>query len=511
MATNTRLLDQKIAAVLKSSDRMFLATSVGGNSSGSSVFYALDGQDLLFFTFNPTRKAEQIRFNPRVQVVIWPRGQEGIRGLQIEGECYRIKDPKEIQQAHDKILTVTTAFQSYMDDDFLKKNKVVGYYRIKPTVTKYVDFYADTQFEWREYPENQVGTLKDFFRSIGKRTLLWLRAVRAPFFTAAIVPILLGAVIAFRDLNHAGMANAWNWSLFWWALLGGILAQAGTNMANDFGDHQTRTDEWNKVPSPFNGGSRMIQAGLLAPWKVLVASLVAFGGMIFIGLHLNTIVGGAPFARTPLLWAGIIGTALGLLYTLTPLRLSYKGLGEVAIALGFGPVMVLGTHYVLTTNHLPTWSWPMPLLASIPVAILVMLIVWINQFQDAPSDEKAGKNTWVVRTADRSGSYYRYEKPFQLYSTFNYFSFAFILFIGVLGFLRPDLGSPFALLAIIPGVLMVYAIKWGKSWLSEWNQQNADRQKLPYELLKVNVSTIGIHLATGLLLILGYWIDARFF
>ena len=72
------VLDKKIENVLDQADRMFIATSVGGNSSGASVFFSRDGEDLVFFTFHPTRKAEQIRLNPRVHVVIWPKGQEGI-------------------------------------------------------------------------------------------------------------------------------------------------------------------------------------------------------------------------------------------------------------------------------------------------------------------------------------------------------------------------------------------------------------------------------------------------
>ena len=59
-------LDGKIEDILDQADRMFLATSVDGVSSGASVFFARDGHDLLFFTFNPSRKAEQIRINPRV-------------------------------------------------------------------------------------------------------------------------------------------------------------------------------------------------------------------------------------------------------------------------------------------------------------------------------------------------------------------------------------------------------------------------------------------------------------
>ena len=85
-------LDSDIDAVLDSAERMFIATSVDGNSSGASVFFARDGADLLFFTFNPSRKAEQIRLNPNVQAVVWPADQSGIRGLQITGSCALIKD-----------------------------------------------------------------------------------------------------------------------------------------------------------------------------------------------------------------------------------------------------------------------------------------------------------------------------------------------------------------------------------------------------------------------------------
>ena len=148
-------LDTKIESILNDAERMFIATSVGGNSSGASVFFNRDGEDLIFFTFNPSRKAEQIRINPRVHIVIWPKGQEGIRGLQIDGECYQIKDSAEIKKAYTMILEITEAFKEFMDDDFLKENKVVGYYRVKPTTIKYVDFFQDEKFEWKTYPHNK--------------------------------------------------------------------------------------------------------------------------------------------------------------------------------------------------------------------------------------------------------------------------------------------------------------------------------------------------------------------
>jgi 1,4-dihydroxy-2-naphthoate octaprenyltransferase len=499
-------LDEKIGSILDHADRMFLATSVDGVSSGASVFFARDGHDLLFFTFNPSRKAEQIRINPNVQAVIWPKAHEGIRGLQIEGGCRQIQHPGEQRLAHDKILEVTDAFRSYMDDPFLKGNRVVGYYRIRPTLTKYVDFHADPQFEWREYPENRIGALRSMLDSAASRLRLWVRAVRAPFFTAALVPVLLGAVIARVDLIQGGQAQTWSWKIFWLALIGAVLAQAGTNLANDYGDHTSRNDEYNKVPSPFNGGSRVIQAGLLAPWKVLLAALSCFAATIGIGLYLNDLIGGAPFANTPVLWAGVAGCVLGVAYTLGPLRLSYRGLGEIAIALGFGPVIVLGAHFVMTAGAIGEWHWGRPLAASLPVALFVMLIVWINQFQDAPADARARKRTWVVRICERTGAEFRYEPAFAVYRVLNGLGYALIAALGVLGLAGSPLGTPYALIAMVTIPLFLYANRLADRWLKRWNEADADRQRLPYELLKVNALTIGIHLATGLLLVAAYWI-----
>ena len=134
-------LDDKIMNMLDEAEFMTIGTSVGGNSSASNVYFANEGFDIYFFTFNPTRKAEQIRVNPRVQCVVRPDGTEGIRELQIEGIATQVKDPQEVKKAYRMVLGVTEAFKEYMEDEFLKKNNVVDYYKIKPTVIKYVDFF----------------------------------------------------------------------------------------------------------------------------------------------------------------------------------------------------------------------------------------------------------------------------------------------------------------------------------------------------------------------------------
>ena len=170
--------------------------------------------------------------------------------------------------------------------------------------------------------------------------------------------------------------------------------------------------------------------------------------------------------------------------------------------------MVMGAHYVLTfpihNNDLALWNWMEALLASIPIGLLVMLIVWINQFQDAPSDAAVGKNTWVVRTAINDG-WMRLEKPLSLYKQFMIEAFLSVALIGLLSFFT-EFGTIYAFIALLPLALVWKAFKMADEWMIKWNNPDADRQKVPYELLLVNVSTIGIHFLTGILLAVAYLI-----
>ncbi len=494
-------LDQKILDMLNKGNVLTLATAVGGNPSAANIYYYNDGFDIYFFTFNPTRKAEQIRINPEVQCVIRPDGEEGIKELQITGYAHQIKDPDEAEKAKQNILSVTKAFQNQMDDEFLQKNKITGYYKIIPTVIKYVDFYSDQQFEWKEFPQNQKSLFSIITGKILKKVGLYLRELRIPFFTATVVPVTLGASVFYYQ------SGTFHWPYFWLSLLGAILAHAGTNVANDYSDHITRNDEVNKLFSPFNGGSRVIQAGLMTPSQVFLYAIALFAGVLWIGLSLNANLHGTFFALSPLLWIGIIGVALGIFYTANPFRLSYHGFGDIAVMLGFGPVMALGTHYVQKQAMLPleAWQFSPVIIASIPVAVLVGLILFINGFQDYLADREVGKRTWVVRLAD-TGEIADFAKPFKVYKISIYITFLYILVLGIVGFIYSQFSTPWVLLALIPFLLVRKGIKSGEEWLGKWSSKDADRQKLPYELLPVNVTHIGTHLTVGVLLIFGYFL-----
>jgi len=288
---------------------------------------------------------------------------------------------------------------------------------------------------------------------------LWIVKLRAPFFTADLVPVCLGTAIAWA---LTGTFNLWYFLL---TLIGAICLNAGTNMTNDYFDHVWGSDEVNtEFANPFTGGSRLIQMGLVKPRTFLWQGIGFFALGSLIGLVLT-------FTRGPwVLWLGIIGVFSGYFYTAPPLRLAGTGLGELLIGLNFGPLMVLGSYYTQTR----TVAWE-PVIASLPVALLITLVVWINQFQDMRADAAVGKNHWVVRLGRR-----RAASVYGLSLTMVYLLLVGgVLFAGI---------TPFALLGLLTLPIAVRSYRVARVHYDH-----------PRELVPANAGTIQIHLLTGLL------------
>ncbi len=484
------MLSEKIQDFLDRANFMTLSTSVAGNASAANVYYANDGTDIYFFTFNPSRKAVQISVNPKVQCVIRPDGEDGIKELQIDGYAHKITDKDEANKAREAILNVTEAFSDFMHDEFLIQNDVVGYYKIKPTVIKYVDFFAEEKFEWMELPENRPSFISEVKSNITNTLKYWAAVVRAPFLTATIAPILLGSAIAYKQFG------SFDWEIFWLVMFGGIFAQIGTNNINDYFDHRSRNDEMNKLASPFNGGSRSIQSGLITPTNMLLLSIGFFSATFFIGLEMNNQFFNGDW-NSPLMYLGYLGLFLGIMYT-GFLKLAYNGLGDLAVFIGFGPLMVYGAAFMQNQAVAPTQTIDpvATLLYSVPVGIFIALVLFINCFQDYNADKAANKNSWVVKLAGPSDKA-NYRKPFAVWRNLMIISF---LLICAASFYA---GNYFTLIALLPLAIFNFANKKGMSWLTEWEKEDANLQQLPYELLIVNVSTIGIHFLTGILLTIG--------
>ena len=302
------------------------------------------------------------------------------------------------------------------------------------------------------------------------KILIWLEEIRAPFFTAVLVPVLLASVMAWEN------GYAVQIGYFILTLIAGIFMHAGTNVMNDYADHLNKCDERNvEFQRPFTGGSRLIQNGTLAPKEVLAGSLTFFALSTLLGLILVASKG------MPIFWLGLIGTFCGIFYTLPPFNLVSRGIGELIVGLCFGTLMMLGAYYV----QAQTFSWAV-VVASLPVALLIAGVLYINEFPDYVADRDSGKKHLVVRMG-RPRAVYGYF----LIMTCTYLSIILGAATGIL--------TPWVLIALLTLPQAVKAVKVAKAYHS----QSA-------KLVPANAATVGIHLLTGLLMTAGYAVAAIF-
>ena len=298
---------------------------------------------------------------------------------------------------------------------------------------------------------------------------LWLQELRAPFFTASIIPVLVGTALAYSN------ANIFNPYLFILAVLGMVALHAGANIANDYFDHTSGNDWANKNVTPFSGGSQLIQQGLLSPKSVLIASWTALSIAALIGIIILAIT-----KSVFILVLGLVGLIGGYFYTASPLRLGYRGAGELIIGILFGVLPVYGSYYLQTPN-----IDFVPLLPGIIVAMLIFLVILINEFPDAPADGAVNKKTLVVIFGDRTAAWIY---TVVLIATFCIALAAMLIFrnTAILPFLLYLLTIPLA-------VIILKTIK------KEILQKTAGH--------KSNQLTILLHLAGGSLLAAGFLIS----
>jgi 1,4-dihydroxy-2-naphthoate polyprenyltransferase len=335
--------------------------------------------------------------------------------------------------------------------------------------------WDEAEVPFFEYSERSIGQSKRYFDALSvergtpvkpRLSFGWLvlRATRLPFLSATIVPVLLGIVIAARqgyfDLLTAVLT-----------VIGASFVQLGLNVANDVFDSVQGADEANVTPTKFSGGSRVIQYGLVSFRRMagLAASFYVLAGVV--GLLLLALRG-----SPALLAIGVIGFVVSIGYTAPPLKFVYRGLGEIAVAIGFGPLMLLGA-YVVQTRGILTWE---PVIASLPVALLVALILYVNEIPDRRGDARAGKRTLPVRLPMSTVI-----AGYRVAAIAAYV----ILVVGVVVGLLPI--PVLVALLTIPLALQV----------SRGLEPNYDN---PYGLMSIMAVNINVHLYAGVLLLVAY-------
>ncbi len=295
---------------------------------------------------------------------------------------------------------------------------------------------------------------------------IYLLELRATFLTATVVSIVLGASIAWAR------NGVFEIGFFVLSLVAGAFLHLGTNVANDYFDHKSGGDAINKeFVRPFSGGSRMIQKGLLTPREVLFEASILLIIGIAVGFYLALNRG------LFVLVLGLFGLFSGIFYASPPFKLANRGVGEVFVGLNFGVLMTIGAYFVQTQTLNVE-----PLVASIPVALLIFSVVYINEFLDYSADKAIGKKTLVVRFGRGKAA-----QGYALLMGGVYLS----ILIGVLAKIMP--ATTLIALATLP-----IAIKAVSHALKH--------HSTPLKLTLANSLTILCHLLTSLMLSVGYLI-----
>jgi 1,4-dihydroxy-2-naphthoate polyprenyltransferase len=306
--------------------------------------------------------------------------------------------------------------------------------------------------------------------------MLWLRTMRVPFLQATFVPVILGGVLALQ------LVQVFNWATFLMTLLGGSLIHIATNMFNDYFDFKSGNDLQVKHQNPFAGGGRVLTAGLVKPSTHLLVSSVCLLFGCLIGLYLVF-----AFSLPYLLLLGLIGVISSYFYVGPPFRFAYRGIGELIVGINFGPIMTLGAYYVQTGS----FAWE-PLLASIPVGLLVAAILWINEFPDMDADGAVGKRTLVLRLG--------YSRSIRVYVGMVVAAYALLVLYALLSaFSLVPITSLVSLIALLS---LPFALKAVKVLRANY--------KDPHAIIPANANTIFLHLTFGILAILGFTLGAVF-
>jgi len=217
-----------------------------------------------------------------------------------------------------------------------------------------------------------------------RKVKLLLGPMRVPF-------LILAPACAVAGLGTAvwsrGAVNPWHAVL---AFLGALCAHISVNAFNEYFDFKSGVDS-RTVRTPFSGGSGTLQAHPeLAP-QALATAIVTAAIVGLIGLYFLFVWG---WAIVPL---GLLGLLVIVAYT--PWFTYNPVLCLISPGLGFGTLIVMGTHFVLTGEY--TWT---AFVASLVPFFLVNNLLLLNQFPDVEADRSVGRRHYPILIGRRKSS-----------------------------------------------------------------------------------------------------------
>jgi 1,4-dihydroxy-2-naphthoate octaprenyltransferase len=299
------------------------------------------------------------------------------------------------------------------------------------------------------------------------RLEVWWKAFRFHFTSASFMPAILGGMIAWTT-DEKFLPG-----YFLLVMLGLILNHMALNMTDDYYDFRHLVDVFAADgKNPYTGGSGLLSSGLIQPQKMRQVFITFYIIAISIGVFLGIMRGAL------VLLLLVIGFFCAYFYTAPPIRFGYRGVGELAQLLCFGPGIGIGAYYVQAQRISWEAFW-----GTLPFGIMLFSMITINEIPDYSEDRKGGKLNLVARFGRETGVWLFIVSLLSAYA---------VILVGVILGRIPVLG----MISLLTLPIAYKAISILRAYYQE-----------PIKMAPANLGMICAHNFTAILLAFAYFIE----
>ncbi len=212
----------------------------------------------------------------------------------------------------------------------------------------------------------------------------WLISTRAAVLVMTFISAALAGLFAWRD-------GAFSFAPWLALALGLIMAHAANNIFNDFTDYVRGVDKDNYFRNIY--GAQPIAKGLMTRRQHLTYFAVTALIALVLGLYL---IWNTEFSSTAWVLLGL--GAFFLLFYTWPLK--GMAMGEIAVLIVWGPLMIGGGYYVLAQQ----WNW-FVVIASLPYVLGVTTVIFGKHIDKLDMDKQKGIHTLPVVIGEKASRY----------------------------------------------------------------------------------------------------------
>ena len=233
----------------------------------------------------------------------------------------------------------------------------------------------------------------------------YFSALRAFSFPASALPSLTGSVAALY-LHHTLPGFSFSWLNCLLSLAGCLAIHSFSNVINDVFDFRSGLDSNENF-----GQKNPIVRGAITERHMLWFAAWLFGFAVVCGVFFLWNCG--VWILVPV----VFGASSAYFYTAPPLKLKYRGFGDVQVMVSFGVAMTLGSYYTqahtVFGNGLPDAATAVFVIGlSLPQGLLISAILHANNHRDRSSDSRFGAQTLASRLRPETSERLQYALVF---------------------------------------------------------------------------------------------------